>query len=119
MLNVRSFLFTTMAFGGIAFTTTAEVMQIPIDVDVVSQRVEITGYLDDEKEQYWALEGNELLTILTQSIDADRLDTLRSALQNRKVTRNDFQQLGWDTLYKPEDLLIAISVPVEIGRAHV
>ena len=112
MLNVRSFLFTTMAFGGIAFTTTAEVMQIPIDVDVVSQRVEITGYLDDEKEQYWALEGNELLTILTQSIDADRLDTLRSALQNRKVTRNDFQQLGWDTLYKPEDLLIAISVPV-------
>lgn len=112
MLNVRSLLFFTMVLGGVTFSTSAAEIQVPIDVNVVSQRVEITGYLDDEQEQYWALDGNELLDVLVQSIDADRLDVLRNVLQDRKVTRDDIRQLGWGALYKPEDLLITISVPV-------
>ncbi|MFA0415116.1 fimbria/pilus outer membrane usher protein [Vibrio renipiscarius] len=108
----HSSLFTCVILGSASLPLFAEEMQIPIDVEVVNQRVEVTGYLDDEREEYWALEGNELLDILTQSIDATRLETLRSALQNEKVTRATLQDLGWDSEYRADELIISISVPV-------
>ncbi|RJX75307.1 hypothetical protein DZ860_01095 [Vibrio sinensis] len=92
--------------------TVATEMVFPIDVNVANQRVEITAYLDDEREQYWALDGDELLPILALSIDAERLETLRSAMQGRKVTQEDFKQIGWQSHYDASELVISLTVPV-------
>ncbi|OLQ93487.1 hypothetical protein BIY22_03070 [Vibrio panuliri] len=98
---------------GLAFPLHAAEMQIPIDVSIVGQQVEITGYLDDEKEQYWALDGNELIPILSQAVAATRLEELRAALQNKKVSHLDFKALGWESHYTPDQLLVELGVPVK------
>ncbi len=105
----------SFAFIGITWVVSsafAMEMVIPIDVDIVGQRVEVTGYLDDEQEKYWALEGNEIIPILARSVNATRLDELRGALQDRKVTEADFKQIGWSSEYNIDELLISIIVPV-------
>ncbi|MGF1910776.1 hypothetical protein L4C38_15165 [Vibrio kasasachensis] len=112
MVNWRGFNSILIYTVGVVPSVSALEMVIPIDVDIVGKRVEITGYLDDEREQYWALEGNELIPALALSVDATRLDALRGILQDRKATKADFTQVGWHTEYNIDELLISIVIPV-------
>ena len=91
---------------------TAEEMLFPLDVYILNKQLEISAYLDDEQEEYWALEGNELLPTLIESLKPSRLETLRGVFSDRKVTQDDFKQLGWEAHYDAGTLLVQIKVPV-------
>lgn len=98
------------------FSLQAAEIQMPVDIEVVGQRIEVTGYLDDEREQYWALDGNELIPILAQSITAGRLEQLRPVLKDNKVSAADFEQIGWKSVYDTDNLIIQLNVPVTDRR---
>lgn len=94
----------------------SEEMLFPLDVQILNKQLEISAYLDDEQEDSWALEGNELLPTLIESLKPSRLETLRGVFSDRKVTQDDFKQLGWEADYDTGTLVVQIKVPVADKR---
>lgn len=90
----------------------SEEMLFPLDVQILNKQLEINAYLDDEQEDSWALDGNELLPTLIESLKPSRLETLRGVFSDRKVTQDDFKQLGWEADYDAGTLVVQIKVPV-------
>ncbi|MDP5253141.1 MULTISPECIES: hypothetical protein [unclassified Vibrio] len=87
-------------------------MEFPLDLLLFEKKHEVTAYLDDEDENYWALSGNELLSLLEGQLDSERLDTLRQQIQGQKVSQTHFEQFGWTSHYSLDELLITLSLPV-------
>jgi len=101
-----------IVLGVIPNLAMSEEMLFPLDVQILNKQLEISAYLNDEQEDNWALEGNELLPTLIESLKPSRLETLRGVFSDRKVTQDDFKQLGWEADYDAGTLVVQIKVPV-------
>ena len=101
-----------IVLGVIPNLAMSEEMLFPLDVQILNKQLEISAYLNDEQEDNWALEGNELLPTLIESLKPSRLETLRGVFRDRKVTQDDFKQLGWEADYDTGTLVVQIKIPV-------
>lgn len=97
----------------VAPLSSGSVLEFPLDVIVFDKPYEITAYLDDENETYWALSGDELIEVLAQSLDSTRLESLRSQFADSEITNKQLTALGWQVQYLPDELRIIIAIPVE------
>lgn len=94
-----------------------QIIEFPLDLELVGQRSEITGYVSAEDPDYWAISGDELFVRLQPYLTNTRLSQLAPKFLERKVDQRFFTDLGWQGEYNEAELLVKIVIPAEERRS--
>lgn len=93
--------------------TYSEVIEFPIDIQIINDQFEITGYLDDENPEFWAVKKDELLPLLQKYLDAERLILISGTFSQDIIGAADLSFLGWSGEYLEDELLIKVRIPLQ------
>lgn len=104
------FLFITIISSKFAYS---EIIEFPIDIQIINDTFEITGYLDDENPEYWAIKKDELLPLLQKYLDAERLTLISGTFPQDTIGKSDLAFLGWSGEYLEDELLIKVKIPLQ------
>lgn len=104
------FLFITIIISKFAYS---EIIEFPIDIQIINDTFEITGYLDDENPEYWAIKKDELLPLLQKYLDAERLTLISGTFPQDTIGKSDLAFLGWSGEYLEDELLIKVKIPLQ------
>lgn len=107
---ISCFLFLIIISSGFSYS---EIIEFPIDIKIINDRFEITGYLDDENPEYWAIKKDELLPLLQKYLDAERLSLISNTFSQDTIGASDLAFLGWSGEYLEDELLIMVKIPLQ------
>ncbi len=91
----------------------SEIVEFPIDIEIINTRHEITAYLDDENPNYWAIDKGEFLALVQKYINVDKLSLVSEIVSDTLVESEDLLSLGWVSKYREDELLIIVKIPLQ------
>ncbi|NQZ91392.1 MAG: hypothetical protein HRT97_03500 [Moritella sp.] len=93
-----------------------QIIEFPLEVELVGQRSEITGYVSEDNIGYWAINGQELFELLHNYLTAERLSQLESLFLKNRIDETFLAQLGWKSEYDDAELVVKIAIPLQDRR---
>ncbi|MCA0933948.1 hypothetical protein LCL85_00040 [Vibrio alginolyticus] len=91
---------------------------MPTDVVVLGKTVSVNGYVSDEDDTYWALDGNDLLDKLYPVLETDVHEYITPYFKDTKVVNSTIESVGWKSSYYLDELKLELSIPIDLTKAR-
>ncbi|CAM2781138.1 hypothetical protein VIMY103929_03190 [Vibrio mytili] len=115
---VRSFLIALVSGLLCIPFAIADEFPIPTDVSILGKTLNVKGFVSVEDENYWALDGNDLLEKTHPILEKTVHDFIVPYFENNKVTSDLIEQVGWKSHYDLDNLVVTLDIPLDATKAQ-